>query len=74
MSSWLDNLTTAGNVLQKIFSNTSPPNKVLEVKTDKYSNRTVICREDNIVFYGPTNNDIKYEIVILRAYCDLAYR
>ncbi|XP_054288851.1 85/88 kDa calcium-independent phospholipase A2-like isoform X2 [Macrosteles quadrilineatus] len=73
MSSWLENLTTAGNVLQKMFSNTSPPNKVLEVKSDKYSNRTVICREDNIVFYGPTNNDNKYEIVILRAYCDLAY-
>lgn len=73
MSSWLGNLTT-GNVLRNIFSVNNPPNKVLEIRSDRYSNRNVICREDSIVFYGPVSNESKFEIVIHRAYCDQAYR
>lgn len=73
MSSWLGNLTT-GNVLRNIFNVNVPPNKVLEVRSDKYSNRDVICREDSIVFYGPVSNEKKFEIVIHRAYHEQAYR
>lgn len=64
--SWLGNLAT-GNVLRTIFSFTDPPNKVIEIKSDKYSNRVIILREECLVFYGLNKNENKYELVILRA-------
>lgn len=67
--SWLGNLTN-----RLLGSLVDAPNKVIEVSSDKYSDRVCICREDCIVFYGPPNKDKKYEIVILRAYCEQAYR
>lgn len=71
--SWLGNLAT-GNVLRNIFSIVDTPNKVIEVKSDKYSNHVIIHREECIVFYGPNGKDKKYELVILRAYSEQAFR
>lgn len=71
--SWLGNLTT-GNVLRNIFSVVDSPNKVIEVKSDKYRNHVIIHREECIVFYGPNGKDKKYELVILRAYSEQAFR
>ncbi|XP_046659863.1 85/88 kDa calcium-independent phospholipase A2 isoform X3 [Homalodisca vitripennis] len=71
--SWLGNLATGNAIFRNIFAGINPPNKVLEVKTDKYSHRDIICREDSIVFYGPTSNDKAFEVVVLRAYCEQAY-
>lgn len=64
----------ASNVLRNIFSSINPPNKVLEVRHDKYSNRNVICREESIVFYGPDEVEKKCEIVIHRTDSEHVYR
>lgn len=54
----------AGGILRNIFNPESNPNKVLEVKQDRYSHRQIRCREDAIVLYELTDN--KYEIVMNR--------
>ena len=65
MSGWLDMLApAAGGILRNILNADSNPNKVLEVRQDRYSHRVIRCREDAIVLYGPTDN--KYEIVMNR--------
>lgn len=55
---------TAGGLLRTILNSDPNPNKVLEVKQDRYSRWVIRCREDAIVLYGPT--DSKYEIVMNR--------
>lgn len=55
---------TAGGILRQLLNTDSNPNKVLEVRQDRYSHRVVRCREDAIVLFGPTDN--KYEIVMNR--------
>ncbi|KAK2586301.1 hypothetical protein KPH14_001551 [Odynerus spinipes] len=61
---WLG--TIANNVFRNVFS-VPPPNVVLAVKPDQYSNRHIHCREDGIVLYRPGNrNADKYEIVLHR--------
>ncbi|XP_046827551.1 85/88 kDa calcium-independent phospholipase A2 [Vespa crabro] len=63
---WLG--TIANNVLRNIVFTAPPPNMVLTVKTDQYSNRLILCREDGIVLYRPGNKGIenKYEIILHR--------
>lgn len=58
---WLGNLIKRG--LQMGDSN---PNKVLEVKSEKYSDRLIICREDCIVLYSASESEPRYEIVMQR--------
>uniref|UniRef100_A0A1B6DBA0 phospholipase A2 n=1 Tax=Clastoptera arizonana TaxID=38151 RepID=A0A1B6DBA0_9HEMI len=67
--SWL----TAGNVLRNIFNVTPNPNKVIEVKQDKYADRSIICREDSLVLFEPSSSETKYEILLYRPYCDQAF-
>lgn len=72
--SWLDGLT-AGNVLRNIFNHLATnPNKVIEVKQEKYVDRSIISREDSLVLFGPSSGDNKYEILLHRPYCDQAFR
>jgi calcium-independent phospholipase A2 len=71
MSSWLGALgLTSGFVLRNLLSQQSNPNKVLDVKSDQYSERFVQCREDALVLYGPSREQKstkeKYEIVLQR--------
>ncbi|PNF40047.1 85/88 kDa calcium-independent phospholipase A2 [Cryptotermes secundus] len=71
MSSWLGALgLTSGFVLRNLLSQQSNPNKVLDVKSDQYSDRFVQCREDALVLYGPgkeqKSTKEKYEIVLQR--------
>jgi calcium-independent phospholipase A2 len=71
MSSWLGALgLTSGFVLRSLLSQQSNPNKVLDVKSDQYSDRFVQCREDALVLYGPSREKNspkeKYEIVLQR--------
>jgi calcium-independent phospholipase A2 len=71
MSSWLGALgLTSGFVLRNLLSQQSNPNKVLDVKSDQYSERCVQCREDALVLYGPSrehkSTKEKYEIVLHR--------
>ncbi|KAI4499538.1 hypothetical protein M0802_005434 [Mischocyttarus mexicanus] len=63
---WLG--TIANNVLRNIVFTEPPPNTVLTVKPDQYSNRLILCREDGIVLYGPGEKDTthKYEIILHR--------
>ncbi|XP_043505074.1 85/88 kDa calcium-independent phospholipase A2 [Polistes fuscatus] len=63
---WLG--TIANNVLRNIVFTAPPPNIVLTVKPDQYSNRLILCREDGIVLYGPGEKDTipKYEIILHR--------
>jgi hypothetical protein len=65
-----------GSLLMKSFlGNESNPNKVVEVKSDKYSDRPIISREDSMVLYGGA--DQKFEIVMNRPCVEslhLAYR
>ncbi|XP_035721623.1 85/88 kDa calcium-independent phospholipase A2-like [Vespa mandarinia] len=60
--------TIANNVLRNIVFTAPPPNMVLTVKTDQYSNRLILCREDGIVLYRPGDKGIenKYEIILHR--------
>lgn len=71
MSSWLGALGLAsGFVLRNLLSQQSNPNKVLDVKSDQYSDRFVQCREEALVLYGPgkeqKSTKEKYEIVLQR--------
>lgn len=60
---WLG--TIANNVFRNVFSDTVP-DVVLGVKPENYSNRHILCREDGIVLYGPSDKSQKYEIVLHR--------
>uniref|UniRef100_A0A0C9QTL1 phospholipase A2 n=1 Tax=Fopius arisanus TaxID=64838 RepID=A0A0C9QTL1_9HYME len=66
---WLGDI--ANNVFGKMMFGDTPPNVVLEVRTDKYGNRPIDCREDGIVLYGPGGDKCtdKYEIILHRP-CD----
>jgi calcium-independent phospholipase A2 len=71
MSSWLGSLGLAsGFVLRNLLTQQSNPNKVLDAKSDQYSDRFVQCREDALVLYGPGKEQKstkgKYEIVLQR--------
>lgn len=54
-------------VRRGILGSEIPPNRVLDVKPEQYSNRTIVCREDGIVLYGPDHRQReKFEIVLHR--------
>lgn len=54
-----------GNFIKKSFQmGDANPSKVLDVKSEKYSDRLVICREDSICLYSPADNEPRYEIVM----------
>lgn len=56
---WLGNLIMRG--LQMGDSN---PTKVIDVKSEKYSDRQIISREDCIVLYANSENEPRFEIVM----------
>ncbi|EFN81540.1 85/88 kDa calcium-independent phospholipase A2 [Harpegnathos saltator] len=62
--SWIGAI--ANNVLRNIVYTDTPPNVVLEVRPEHYSNRHIHSREDGIVLYGPGDRSQKYEIVLHR--------
>jgi calcium-independent phospholipase A2 len=71
MSSWLGALgLTSGFVFRNLLTQQANPNKVLDAKSDQYSDRFVQCREDALVVYGPgkeqKSTKEKYEIVLQR--------
>lgn len=51
------------NSLKVFFTPDKNPNKVIEVKSEKYSNRNVHCRHDPIILYAVDNNNVS-EIVL----------
>ncbi|KAH0546083.1 85/88 kDa calcium-independent phospholipase A2 [Cotesia glomerata] len=61
---WLGDI--ANNVFRNIVFGDTAPNIVLEVRSDKYSNRHIHCREEGIMLYGPGDKNDKYEIVLHR--------
>lgn len=61
--SWLNSLTS--NVI-KSFLSTENPDKVLDVKAERYSSQVIHCREDSLVLYKPGKNNDKYELVLHR--------
>ncbi|XP_034245059.1 85/88 kDa calcium-independent phospholipase A2-like [Thrips palmi] len=69
MSEWWDGLEKlapgTGGLIRNILSPESIPNKVLEVKLDRYTKRVVQRREENLVLYGPAEK--KYEVVLAPA-------
>lgn len=44
------------NSLKVFFTPDKNPNKVIEVKSEKYSNCNVHCRHDPIILYAVDNN------------------
>ncbi|XP_069701156.1 85/88 kDa calcium-independent phospholipase A2 isoform X2 [Periplaneta americana] len=76
--SWLGALgLTSGFVLRNLLSQESNPNKVLEVKSEQYSDRFIHCREDALVLYGPRkekSSKEKYEIVLQRPCTETLYQ
>lgn len=66
MAEWLDGLEKfapgPGGLIRNILSPESIPNKVLEVKQDRYSKRVALMKEDSLVVYGPA--DKKHEVVL----------
>lgn len=56
MASWI-------NSLKEFFTPDKNPNKVIEVKSEKYSSRNVHCRHDPIIVYTADSNNIS-EIVL----------
>lgn len=67
MAEWLDGLEKlapgTGGLIRNILSPESIPNKVLEVKLDRYSKRVVLHKEDSLILYGPAEK--KYEILLV---------
>lgn len=51
------------NSLKVFFTPDNNPNKVIEVKSEKYSNRNVYFREDPIILYAVDSNNVS-EIVL----------
>lgn len=57
-------------VLRSMLGAEPEPTKVLETKTDNYSERHIHCREEGLILYAPQNNTnnkrekSKYEIVL----------
>ncbi|XP_066992758.1 85/88 kDa calcium-independent phospholipase A2 [Anabrus simplex] len=64
MTSWLGTLNFTAGLVRNLLSQEANPNKVLNVRSENYSNRVIHSREDGIVLYGPME-DI-YEIVLHR--------
>ncbi|XP_043281433.1 85/88 kDa calcium-independent phospholipase A2 isoform X2 [Venturia canescens] len=63
--SWLG--TIANNVFRNIIFPDSPPNVVLALKPEQYSNRRIHSREDGVILYCPgTEKGEKYDIVLHR--------
>lgn len=63
------------SVFRNILGVDSPPTKIVEVKTDSYSNRDVLCREEGIVVYCPDTSKSKkqdqcYEIVLHKPFTE----
>lgn len=73
---WLG--TIANNVFRNIIFTDTPPNVVLALKPEQYSNRRIHCREDGVILYCPgTDKTEKYDIVLHRPCTeahDQAYR
>lgn len=42
------------------------PNRVVEVKSEKYSDRLIISREDSIVLYACSEIEPRFEIIMHR--------
>ncbi|XP_063980482.1 85/88 kDa calcium-independent phospholipase A2 [Diachasmimorpha longicaudata] len=63
---WLGDI--ANNMLAKMMFGDTPPNRVLEVRADKYGSRHIECREDGLVLYSPEGDDKtdNYEIILHR--------
>jgi len=51
------------NSLKVFFTPDNNPNKVIEVKSEKYTNRNVHCRHGPIILYTVHGNDVS-EIVL----------
>ncbi|XP_014284806.1 85/88 kDa calcium-independent phospholipase A2 [Halyomorpha halys] len=58
---WIGNLIRRG--LQIGDAN---PTRVVEVKSEKYSDRSIISREDSIVLYNCSDNEPRFEIIMHR--------
>ncbi|XP_008476821.1 uncharacterized protein LOC103513750 [Diaphorina citri] len=54
----------AFSFLMNMFKPDSNPNKVVEVRPEKYSDRTVVSRHDCMILYGVQEEE--YEIVLHR--------
>lgn len=69
MAEWWDGLEKfapgTGGLIRNILSPESIPNKVMEVKLDRYSKRVVQRREENLILYGPPEK--KFEVVLAPA-------
>lgn len=61
MSNWLNSLTS--NVI-KSFIPTENPDKVLDVKIEKYSHAVIHCREDSLLLFAPGKHSDKYELLL----------
>ncbi|XP_076648971.1 calcium-independent phospholipase A2 VIA [Halictus rubicundus] len=61
---WLG--TIASNVFWNIMNQDVQPNLVQEVKSEQYSNRHILCREDAIMLYSAEGKNEKYDIVLHR--------
>ncbi|XP_048506119.1 85/88 kDa calcium-independent phospholipase A2 [Athalia rosae] len=71
---WLGAIAS-GVVLRNILGVANQPDKILEVKPEQYGNRTICCREDGIVLYGPDHaKKEKFEIVLHRPYTETTHQ
>ena len=59
MAEWLDGLEKfapgPGGLIRNILSPESIPNKVLEVKKDRFKKRTIQAQEDSMIMYAADN-------------------
>lgn len=63
------------SVLRNLLATEALPTKVLEAKTDSYSSRDILCREDGLVLYAPApsanqKQKSRYEIVLHKPYTE----
>lgn len=76
MAEWLNGLEKyapgPGGLIRNILSPESIPNKVLEVKKDRFKNRTIKGQEDSIVLYGASEN--KCEVALVEESSSKAFR
>lgn len=67
MAEWLDGLEKLapgpGGLIRNILSPESIPNKVLEVKKDRFKKRTVQQKEDSVILYAPADNKTEVALV-----------
>jgi hypothetical protein len=62
-------------VLRSLLSSEPPPTKVVEARSDTFTDRAIHLREDGLVLYLPANNlsnrkGALYEIVLHRPYTE----